>query len=454
MGEKLYPWRWLILLTMLVQLVGSQFAFYLPGGAAILVMQDYQCEPMAFSMIMNIPYFSGVLFCMLGGMMADRYGMNRVFVVAFSIAVLGCLGRCFTTEYWQLFICSFFIGTGTAALNSNSAKLLRLWFPGTANSFAMGVYTAGMTAGAALSIWVGSHIPILVDGWWASFWFLLIGLVLWIVLYRKHPEGENISKEPVGTYLKEVLKDKYVWAISFTAFLTFGMTNINATYMVAAVTTLLGDPALTGIAGDISSVNRIIACVGCMVLPVLFAKIFPRMRAPFIISVLGSGICFAMVLFFPFGWWTWLILMIQPLFMASSMPFTKMLPTLLPTVKKEHYGVVGGIQATFQNLGMFLIASYIVSPLAIGVTGQTDGLAYYQGIEVLTLVFCILCAVSLFFFPNVRSSVARKISDDEAAAAAASGKPASEGAASKTPSAKEILEDDVEGIMEGGNLDV
>ena len=119
--------------------------------------------------------------------------------------------------------------------------------------------------------------------------------------------------------------------------------------------------------------------------------------------------------------------------MASVMPFTKMLPTLIPGIKPEHYGVVGGIQATFQNFGMFLIASYIVSPIAIAATGMVDGPVYYQGIYVGAACVCVVAILSLFLFPNVRSSVAGKIADDQA-------------------SARAIARDDAEGILEGGHI--
>lgn len=413
--EKLYPWRWAILIGMTILLIGLQFAFILPGGAAIMVMQQYQCEPTMFSMIMSIPYFSGVLFCIAGGVLADRVGLNKVFLVAFVIAALGALARCFTTEYWPLFVSSFFMGTGVAALNANSAKLLRTWFPGTANSFAMGVYTAGMSAGAALAIWVGSHLNSVQEGWWLSFGLIVVGLVAWFALYRKHPDGEVQSHEPVGQYMREVVRDKYVWAIAITAFLVFGMTNVNGSYMVAAVTTLMGDPSMTGIAGDMSTINTVIACVASMAVPVLFAKMFKNMRAPFIICLVGTAICFAAVFFIPYGPMTWVLFCVQPLLMACVMPFTKMLPTLLPSVKPEHYGVVGGIQATFQNFGMFLLASYVISPIAIAATGAVDGVVYYQGIYVATAVLCVVAVLSLFLFPNVRSSVAGKIADDRAA---------------------------------------
>jgi len=417
--EKLYPWRWAILVGMMILLISLQFAFIIPGGAAVLVMQTYQCEPMWFSMIMSIPYFSGVLFCIAGGVLADRIGLNKVFAVAFIIAALGALGRCFATSYWPLFIASFFMGMGVAALNANSAKLLRLWFPGTANSFAMGCYTAGMSGGAALALFVGSRCTSVSQCWWISFALICVGLVAWFALYRKHPDGEHQATEPVGEYMKVVIRNKDVWAVAIVAFLVFGMTNVNGSYMVAAVTTLMGDPAMTPIAGNMSTINTVIACVASMVLPVVFAKMFKNMRAPFIICLAGTAVCFAAVFFFPYGPITWALFCIQPLFMACVMPFTKMLPTLLPSVKPEHYGVAGGIQATLQNFGMFLLASYVISPLAIAATGAVDGLVYYQGVYVGTAILCVVAIASLFLFKDVRSSVAGKIEDDMAAAAAA-----------------------------------
>ena len=269
MQEKLYPWRWAILIGMTVLLVSLQFSFIVPGGAAILVMQQYQCEPMMFSMIMSIPYFSGVLFCMAGGVLADRMGLGKVFAAAFVVSLLGALARCFSADYWTLFASSFFMGMGVAALNANSAKLLRLWFPGTANSFAMGVYTAGMSAGAALAIWYGSRVAAIQDAWWFSFGLMAVGVVAWFAVYRKHPDGEHRSVEPVGTYLRVVVKNWHVWAVAIVALLVFGMTNVNGSYMVAAVTALMGDPSLTAVAGDLSTLNTVIACVASMALPVV-----------------------------------------------------------------------------------------------------------------------------------------------------------------------------------------
>lgn len=98
MQEKLYPWRWAILVGVTVLLVSLRFSFIVPGGAAILVMQQYQCEPMMFSMILcPFPYFSGVLFCAHGRRrVADRHQASaRLFAAAFVVSLLGALARCF-----------------------------------------------------------------------------------------------------------------------------------------------------------------------------------------------------------------------------------------------------------------------------------------------------------------------------------------------------------------------
>lgn len=440
MNEKLLPWRWAILIGMTILLISLQFSFIIPGGAALLVMQVYECEPMAFSMIMSIPYLSGVLLCVAGGVLADRIGLGKVFFVSFAIAALGALGRCFALDYWSLFIASFFMGTGVAALNANSAKLLHLWFPGTANSFAMGVYTAGMSAGAALAIYVGSHLPEIHQAWWISFVSIVIGLITWFSVYRKHP-NERRSSEPVSALLKEVLKDKNVWAIGIVAFLVFGMTNVNGFYMVPAVTALMGDSASTSIAGDMSTINTLVTCIASMVMPVVFAKLFRNMRAPFIICLIVTGLTLAITFFVPYGLWTWIaFLVILPIFMAAIMPFTKMLPVLLPDVKPEHYGVIGGIQATFQNIGMFLIASYCISPFAIAFTGAVDGPLYYQGVYVGMAVVCVLAIAALFLFPNVRSCASVDLDDTYEVG--------------KNDSLEVIARKDAEGIIETVHIEI
>lgn len=422
MEEKLYPRRWAILVGMTFILVAIQFSVILPGGAAVLVMQQYGIEPMAFSMIMTAPYLTGFLFAIPAGAFADRIGLNKVLMTGFFLCLIGVGIRIASgSDFVILMIGTVVMGFAPAALNANSAKLLRAWFPGKANSFAMGVYTAGMSLGAAAALFYGSHIATIGEGWIFSTALVAIGIVAWALLYRAHPDGEEIDHEPIGQYLSVVLKNKEVWGISIFAFLVFGgMSNPNSSFMVAAITALAGgDPSYAAEAGNLSTINTIVAAVLSMVFPVIFVARFKRMRTPAAICCFACAVIYGVLYFVPYGPATWVLYMLQAVFFCSMMPIVKMLPALLPSVKREHLGVVGGVQATFQNFGMFLIGSYILSPVAIAVTGATDGLVFYQGVYVGIAIICVLSFLSMFLFSNVRSNVADKIADDQAAAAQA-----------------------------------
>ncbi|MDR1712665.1 MAG: MFS transporter [Coriobacteriales bacterium] len=417
--EKLYPRRWAVLTGLTIILVALQFSFIVPGGAAALVFMNYGINPMQFSMVMSIPYLSGILFGILSGVLADRYGFNKVIVVGFAFALIGAIWRAFSgTSYLQLFISSFIMGIATAALNANSAKIVRTWFPGKSNSVAMGIYVAGLSGGAALALFYGSRVTVLTDAWFLSAGLIAVGIVAWLVLYRRHPDGDTQIQENISEYLGIVLKNKDVWGISIFAMLFFGMTNVNGQYCVAAMSALGGgDPAAILEAGSISTVNTVIGCICSIALPAVIAM-FSRLRGPVIFCMVATGILFCLPYFLPFGLPTWIIYIILPVFFGPIMAITKMLPALLPSVKQEHLGAVGGVQSTFQNVGFFALASYVLSPIAMAVD-PTGGLPYYQAIFVGVLVVCLLVAASLFLFPNVRTSVAAKIADDHAAAAAA-----------------------------------
>ena len=101
-----------------------------------------------------------------------------------------------------------------------------------------------------------------------------------------------------------------------------------------------------------------------MVLPVVFAKVFKNMRVAVHHRAWWARPSASRVVFFlPYGPATWALLL-HPARCSwrASCRSRRCCRRCLPSVKPEHYGVVGGIQATFQNFGMFLIASYVISP--------------------------------------------------------------------------------------------
>lgn len=402
--EKLYPRRWGILAALFFALLFLQFTFIVPGGAALAIMEHYAINPMMFTMVMSVPYLSGILFGVFSGTLADRIGVKRVILVGYALALIGVVWRALSgTDFFMLFASSFVMGFATAVLNANSAKIIRRWFPGKSNSVAMGVYVAAASLGAGVALNVGARVSLDMS-WWISVGCIVAAIVFWLILYREHPEGELKVQETVKEHLGIVLKNKNVWGISLFAFLFMGLTVVATSYMVAGLTLLGGTPESAGEAANVSTVNTLVVCASSIFLPAVIAK-FTRIRLPLAILLLGTAIFFGISLFIPLGPLTYVIFILGAIFVGPIMSMVKTMPALLPNVKQEHLGAVGGVQSMFQNFGMFFVASYIVAPIATMID-PAGSLLYYQVAFVIFAIGCVISILLLFTFPNLRTNVA------------------------------------------------
>lgn len=407
--EKLYPRRWSVLAALFIALFCLQFSFIVPGGAAVAVMERYQITPMLYSIVMSIPYLSGIIFGVFSGTLADRIGVSKVIAVGYIIALAGCIWRYFSGEdYTMLVLSSFVMGFATAALNANSAKIIRRWFPGKSNNVAMGVYVAAASLGAAVSLAVGARVSVDMC-WLISCILVVIALVLWFVLYREHPDGQLVS-EPIKEHLGAVLKNKYVWGISVFAFLFMGLTVVGTSYMVPGLQSINGGDAAS--AADASTMNTIVVCFSCIIIPAFISRL-KKLRGITIALLIVTGVFYCATFFLPFGIWTIVSLFIGGLAIGPVMSITKSLPALLPNVKQEHMGAVGGVQSMFQNIGMFLVAPYLISPIA-SMVDPGGGAEYYQAAFMLMLVGCVISGLIMFTFPNLRTNVADMLADKRA----------------------------------------
>ncbi len=408
--EKLYPRRWGILAALFLALLFLQITFIIPGGAALAVMTQYQISPVLFGMVMSVPYLSGILFGVFSGTLADRIGVRRVILVGYALALIGVIWRALSGDsFIMLFLSSFVMGFATAVLNANSAKIIRRWFPGKSTNVAMGVYVAAASLGAGIALNVGARSSVEFC-WWLSVGCIAAAIVFWFLLYREHPEGDLKVKENIKEHLGVVLKNKHVWGISAFAFLFMGLTVVGTSYMVAGLTTL-GGPEAAGDAANISTMNTLVVCVSSIFLPALIAR-FSRLRLPLTVLLIGSGIFYGISLFIPFGPLTYLVFIFAGIFLGPIMAMVKAMPALLPSVKQEHLGAVGGVQSMFQNFGMFLVSSYIAAPIA-AMIDPTSTLLFYQALFAIFAIGCVICVILLFTFPNLRTNVADLIKDKQ-----------------------------------------
>lgn len=131
MEEKLYGYRWVILALAFLVHCGLQVALLITMGMGALLMgPDVGYSVVEFSMLATIPYITGFIFGLVGGAWADRKSIRTVMIFGLSVASVGAIIRALSIAYPIMLLGSFLLGLALAALNANSTKLFRLWFPG------------------------------------------------------------------------------------------------------------------------------------------------------------------------------------------------------------------------------------------------------------------------------------------------------------------------------------
>lgn len=384
-GIKLYSYRWVIIACMFVVHCCLNGALLILGGAALNVMSAFALDPQGFSLCMSVSFLTGAILGIPSGTLADRIGIRKVMILGLVVAAAGAVWRVFAVDFWTLFFSSFVMGVALAALNANSAKLLRLWFPGRFMSVGMGIYVAGATVGSATAIACGQFVDI-----HAAFIVLAVLLalcvVIWTVFCKSHPDGEGNVKEPVFEHIGVVCRSKGLWVTCALMFLIMGLSLTENGFQVAALSSpnavggLAWDPVL---AAALTSATNVCVSIGGVLIPAIAARV-DKVKPVFIPAAFAMAVLVAVAWFCGNPTITFVCFLCQGVLMGGIIPLGKTMPGLLPDIKPEHMGAAGGLQSTCQNLGAFIVPSYIVTPLAGG---------NYTSIFIGVIVLCVLIGV-------------------------------------------------------------
>jgi cyanate permease len=413
---KLYPYRFVILTLVSCMNAFLQFSILIVPGISVALMSKYAIPAAAFTVIATMPYLTGFVFGVLAGAWADKTSIRLVLVVGAAVAFGGALIRAFTTTFILLAIAAFLLGFGLASLNAVSAKIMRLWFPSKSTSIAMGIYVAAATVGAAVGIGIGPVIPSIELAFQISAGLMAIALIAWAVLGRRHPDGENagmVAKEPFVQHLKVVVKSRNAWLISFCMFALYGCSVTIQTFAILGYTNLSGSAANAGI---LSAFNTAVIGVGGILMPIIISRM-KSLKPIFIASGILNAAVLISILHIGFGPITFIIIAFEGLLYGVLIPMGKTLPALVPDIKLSHIGAAGGLQSMFQNLGAFLVPSFIITPICLALSGGDTTLLPF-------LVFAgagissIICSLFIVFIPETGTSVAARLEREAAQAAA------------------------------------
>jgi MFS transporter, ACS family, aldohexuronate transporter len=157
-----------------------------------------------------------------GGVLVDRLGTRRGFLVIMIFWSIACASHSLATGVGMLAVSRFLLGAGEGGGFPAATKVIAEWFPVAERSTAMGIVNAGTAVGAVVA--PPAIAAILVRGSWR--WvFVACGAAgiawaaAWFLSYRP-AESPVAASTPPSTRWTELLRSREVWGLVTAKFLT------------------------------------------------------------------------------------------------------------------------------------------------------------------------------------------------------------------------------------------
>jgi NNP family nitrate/nitrite transporter-like MFS transporter len=346
---------------MLAGFIGSYAQFQLPP-LAYKIMPSLHISNSQFAALMAGPMTGSIFISILGGTLADRYGMKKVITAGLALAVIGCFFRYGVTSFWPFLLMTILTGIASALLTSNLSKLFGAWFPPAQMGTVVGLYMISPMLASFLGTATTALFPSEGSAYIFSGVVCLIILILWMLLARNKPEGApDLPVLPAIQYLGKAARSKSIWMGGICLFFVMGCSMTFNTFLPDVLRNLHGiDPVKAGFYGSLATFGGIF---GCFMGPMICNRMGVMKPYLIIIALLGAAGTF----------WSWqlpvgpgiVIALILAGFMQTAIaPMIFSLPMLLPEIGPVYAGSAGGIISTLQVLGAVLIPTFIITPLA------------------------------------------------------------------------------------------
>jgi nitrate/nitrite transporter NarK len=356
------PYRWVVLaIAMLTGFIGSYAQFQLPPLAYKLI-PALHLSSSQFAALMGGPMTGSIFICILGGTLADRFGVKKVVTVGLVLAVIGCTFRYAVTSFWPFFFLTTLAGLASGLLLANLAKLLGAWFPPEQMGTVMGICLISLS----LASFAGTATTALFPSEAGAFIFsgvaCLLILILWLILAKDRPEGApDLPILPATHYLGKAARSRGIWLAGVCSFFIMGSTMTFSSFLPNVLHDLRGIiPVKAGVYGSLASIGGILGYL-------LGPRICNRMGVmrPYMITVglLGAaGIFLSWQL--PVGPAIVIALILAGFLQSAITPMISSLPMLLPEIGPVYAGSAGGLSLTMGTIGGVLLPTFVITPLA------------------------------------------------------------------------------------------
>ena len=330
-------------------------------------------------------WFLGMmLFSLIGGATADRFGVRKVIGAALIFSALFCALRGFMPGFWGLSVAMFFLGVSLGFVVPNLTKGVGIWFGSGELGLANGILIIAAGGGAILGMMTSASIlSPLLGGWRAVMCFtgaLAGGLfVLWIIAARERPAGgaAPVARQP-GTLegMKKVIGVRDLWLVCLMEFCVVG----GWLALQGFFPTMLVQKGMTAAqAGELLGLVMILAGVFNAIGPRLSDRV--GLRKPFIWPfLLASSAGISLAAFF-MGGYLFAVLVPVVVGIGTAVPLFWVVVLEMEQVGPLYAGSAIGLLFTLNRLGAFIL------PVAVGALIDKTGL-FWPG-------FLLLGALSL-----------------------------------------------------------
>ena len=230
--------RWWMLSLFLLGVTVNYITRNSLGILAPELKVDLNISTEQYSWIVGAFQLAYTIFQPICGWFIDVIGLKLGFFICAIVWALTCMFHAGATNYIQLLVLRFVMGSSEAAATPANAKTLGEWFPKKERPIAAGWAGVGFSLGAmvAPAIIYFSHS---LFGWRGAFVFTgalaLAWVILWWLFYHSPEKHPNLSEKelsfiqqdneppavklPFFTALKIVAKNKRFYGIAIAAFM-------------------------------------------------------------------------------------------------------------------------------------------------------------------------------------------------------------------------------------------
>lgn len=379
-------YRWVILMVMWFATFIGCLAQFQVAALAFRIIPELHLTSSQFALIMSAPMLPAVLLSLVGGSLADRFGVKTVVTVGFAFSVVGVYFRYVATDFTMMFIMMTLAGLSSALLNANAAKLLGAWFPMEKMGTAMGLYFSSAATGITVALATSAMFPSSKSAFIVAGIFMFVVWIAWMAFIKAKPAGApEMPVMPLSQYLGVVVKSKNIWLVGLGMMFFMGSNMAFSGFLPNALNAVRGvDPVTAGLLASIVTIGTLVGAIAGPAMSDRIGRIKPFL-AP--VCILGAVVMYAAWIV-PTGVTMWGTLFVLGILMGISSPLLMAFPMLLPEIGPAYAGTAGGMIATLQLLGAFVIPAFIITPLA----GSNFSLLF--GLS--SLFFALLGVVTIF----------------------------------------------------------